>query len=280
MSRHSGLLVAPAIAWLGFAVVLPLAQLVLISFQPAGDGSGTAGWTIGNYTGFLGDPFYLRILLRTFGWSAVVTVVCLAVGYPLAVIITHAHGWARRGLVLVLLAPLLVSVVVRNYGWIILLSPNGPVARMLAAVGIDPPQMLFTPGTVVVALVHTSLAYTVMAVLGSLEGIDPAAALAAEGLGAGRLRIFWRITLPLSLPGVLAGTAIAFSLAASSFVTPEILGGPRTKFAGSLVYEQVISVLNYPFGSAIGFILSIATLLLLLLYSRLLRFGQLAAVYK
>jgi putative spermidine/putrescine transport system permease protein len=280
MASKSGLLVVPAMAWLGFAMVLPLAQLVLISFQAMPGSPTGAGWTMHNYAAFLGDPFYLGILLRTFGWSAVITIICLLLGYPLAVIMSHARGWTRRGLTLVLLAPLLVSVVVRNYGWVILLSPNGPLARGLAAMGIDPPQMLFTPGTVVVALVHTSLAYAVMAVLGSLEGIDPAALRAAEGLGAGRLRIFWRIMLPLSLPGVLGGTAIVFSLAASSFVTPQILGGPRTKFVGSLVYEQVISVLNYPFGSAIGFILSIATLALLLVYSRLLQVGRLAAAFK
>ena len=150
----------------------------------------------------------------------------------------------------------------------------------MEAAGITPPQMSFTPFAVMLALVHTSLAYTVMAVLGSLERIDPAVLRAAEGLGASGARIFFRITLPLSLPGILAGSSIVFSLAASSFVTPEILGGARVKFAGSFVYEQVVSLLNFPAGSAIGLILSLGTLALLLVYSGLMQGGRRAAAFK
>lgn len=285
MPRHLGngtwLLLAPALLWLLLFMAAPLAQLVVASFQQtASGGLAIGGFTLAHYLDFLGRAFYLQVLLNTFLWAGGVAIGCLVLGYPLALIMRGAAPGTRNLLTLVLLAPLLISLVVRNYGWLILLGPNGPVARLMEAAGITPPQMSFTPFAVMLALVHTSLAYTVMAVLGSLERIDPAVLRAAEGLGASGARIFFRITLPLSLPGILAGSSIVFSLAASSFVTPEILGGARVKFAGSFVYEQVVSLLNFPAGSAIGLILSLGTLALLLVYSGLMQGGRRAAAFK
>ncbi|TDC06924.1 ABC transporter permease [Nonomuraea longispora] len=268
--RRTGLLLAlPAIVIFALLFVAPLFTLVANSFR-----TQTGAFTIGNYARFLGDPFYREVLWNTLKVAALTTVGCLLIGYPFALYMRGRSPRVRNWLALLLLSPLLISMVIRAYGWLVVLGPNGPVAGVLAWFGITPPQLLYNDTAVLIGMVHVMLAYMVLPLMGSLDRIDPTLVPAAKGLGASGWTCFWRITLPLSAPGMLAGAMIVFSLTASSFVTPAILGGPKVKLMPYFVYTQATTTLDWPYAAAIGFVLVVVTTGLLLGYSRLLRRGR------
>jgi putative spermidine/putrescine transport system permease protein len=252
-------LLAPALALLVGFLLIPLANLLVTSFHAFSSTQGiTARWTLENYARFLFDRFYLDVLARTLRVGLETTALCILLGYPLALFLRETRGAARRWLTLLLLSPLLVSMVIRAYGWVIILGHNGPVP-------------LYTEAAIVIGLVHVSLAYMVLPILASLEQIEPSVLRAAANLGASPFTTFRRVTLPLTFPGLLAGCVIVFSLSVSAFVTPSILGGTRVKLLSTYIYDQVISLLNWPYGSAIGFVLIGVSTIALLIFSRALR---------
>ncbi|MET8868596.1 ABC transporter permease [Nonomuraea sp. NPDC004580] len=264
---RTGLLLAlPAIAIFTLLFVAPLFTLVANSFR-----TQTGAFTLDNYVRFLGDPFYRAVLWNTLKVAALTTAGCLLIGYPFALYMRGRSPRTRNWLALLLLSPLLISMVIRAYGWLVVLGPNGPVASVLKWLGITPPQLLYNDTAVLIGMVHVMLAYMVLPLMGSLDRIDPTLVPAARGLGASGWTCFWRITLPLSAPGMLAGAMIVFSLTASSFVTPAILGGPKVKLMPYFVYTQATVNLDWPYAAAIGFVLVVVTTGLLLGYSRLLR---------
>ncbi|GAA3654182.1 ABC transporter permease [Nonomuraea antimicrobica] len=273
--RRTGLLLAlPAVAIFALLFVAPLFTLVANSFR-----TQTGAFTLDNYARFLGDPFYRGVLWNTLRVAALTTAGCLLVGYPFALYLRGRSPRVRNWLALLLLSPLLISMVIRAYGWLVVLGPAGPVASVIAWLGLTPPQLLYNDTAVLVGMVHVMLAYMVLPLMGSLDRIDPTLVPAAKGLGAGGWTCFWRITLPLSAPGMLAGAMIVFSLTASSFVTPAILGGPKVKLMPYFVYTQATTTLDWPYAAAIGFVLVVVTTGLLLGYSRLLRRGRGEAVF-
>ncbi|MEU9367087.1 ABC transporter permease [Streptomyces avermitilis] len=264
--RTGLLLASPAIVVLALLFLAPLFMLVYNSFRTqAGDP------TLHNYTRFLGDSFYRDVLWHTLWIGVLTTLGCLVVGYPFAVYLRGRSPRTRNYLSLVLLSPLLISMVTRAYGWLVLLGPKGPIADAFHAVGLDAPKMLYNDTAVVVGMVHVMLAYMVLPLMGSLDRIDPALTPAAKGLGASGWTCFWRITVPLSLPGMLAGSLIVSSLTVSSFVTPAILGGPTVKLMPYFVYTEATTNLNWPYAAAIGFVLIVVTTILTAAYARLLR---------
>ncbi|WP_433509472.1 ABC transporter permease [Nonomuraea sp. CA-143628] len=267
---RTGLLLAlPAIAIFALLFVAPLFTLVANSFK-----TQTGAFTLTNYERFLGDPFYRGVLWNTLKVAAMTTLGCLLIGYPFALYLRGRSPRVRNWLALLLLSPLLISMVIRAYGWLVVLGPNGPVASVLKWAGITPPQLLYNDTAVLIGMVHVMLAYMVLPLMGSLDRIDPTLVPAAKGLGAPGWTCFWRITLPLSAPGMLAGAMIVFSLTASSFVTPAILGGPKVKLMPYFVYTQATTTLDWPYAAAIGFVLVVVTTGLLLGYARLLRRGN------
>ena len=267
---RTGLLLAlPAIVIFGLLFIAPLFTLVANSFR-----TQAGAFTLGNYERFLGDPFYRDVLWNTLRVAALTTIGCLLVGYPFALYMRGRSPRVRNWLSLLLLSPLLISMVIRAYGWLVVLGPNGPVAAVIQWLGLTPPQLLYNDTAVLIGMVHVMLAYMVLPLMGSLDRIDPTLVPAAKGLGAPGWTCFWRITLPLSAPGMLAGAMIVFSLTASSFVTPAILGGPKVKLMPYFVYTQATTTLDWPYAAAIGFVLVVVTTGLLLGYSRLLRRGH------
>lgn len=252
-------LLAPALIVLIAFFVIPLLALLSTSFHGYSQTQGvTPQWTLENYRRFLFDRFYLDVLLRTLRVGLITTLICALLGYPVAMHLHQTRGARRNALLLLLLSPLLVSMVIRAYGWVIILAHN-------------PVVPLYTESAIVLGLVHVSLAYMVLPILASLEHIDPSVLRAAANLGASPWTTFRRVTLPLSFPGLLAGSVIVFSLSVSAFVTPSILGGTRVKLLSTFIYDQIISLLNWPYGSAIGFVLIAVSTVLLLVFSRLLR---------
>lgn len=177
----------------------------------------------------------------------------------------------RSVMVLVTLGPLLISVVVRTLGWAILLGNKGVINTALIDLGLieRPIKMMYTPGGIVLALVHVMIPFMVLAVWASLQRQDPATETAAESLGAGPLTVFWRVVLPQVTPGILSGSLIVFSLSASAFATPAILGGRRVKVVATTVYDEFMNTLNWPLGAAIAMLLLVSVLVIMVAWNRL-----------
>ena len=270
--RGAGLLVLPNLAWLALFMLGPLLTLFVISFRGYEAGRGIQDfWTLSHYVNFLTDAYHLEILGRTMRLGLVVTLWCLVLGYPLAYGLSRLRGFPRALLYFVVLLPLLTSAVVRTFGWMILLSNNGFLNRTLMDLGIldDPIRFMYSMNGIVIALVQVLLPFMVLALDAALLNIDPRIVEAARNLGAGTVRVFLQVTLPLSLPGVLSGSVLVFTLAVSAFVTPSLIGGPRVPVMATLIYQQGMSLLNWPFGGAIAFAMLATVVLLFLIAMRL-----------
>jgi putative spermidine/putrescine transport system permease protein len=233
-------------------------------------------WTLANYVAFASDPFHYKAFLTTLRIGLIVTVTALLLGYPVAYLLAVSR---RKHLLLFLIVlPLMMDVLVRAYGWIVLLSRSGLVNRVFVATGMfaRPMQFLGTETAVVLELLHEVLPFMILPIAGVLQRIDPALREAAVGLGAAPFTAFLRVTLPLSLPGLLAGTLLTFSLAMSAFVAPLVLGGGRVPMMSILIQQQMTMLLNWPAGAAQAVVLVALVSLLLLGYARVLREGPAA----
>ena len=261
------LLIAPNFIWLLLfmaGALFVLGVMSLRGYEPGGRGILDT-WELTHYTAFLSDPFFLNVLWRSLVISAAVTLVCIVLAFPLAYWLSRLRGTARAILYLAVLIPLLTSAVVRTFGWMILLANNGFLNKSLIAIGItdSPIRMMYNEVGIIIALAEVLLPFMVLALDAALLNIDRQLYDAARNLGAGAVRIFWQVTLPLSMPGVVSGSVLVFSLAISAYVTPALIGGPRVPVMSTTIYQQGIALLNWPFGAAIAFIL-LATLIVLL----------------
>lgn len=250
-------LVLPPLALFLVGFVAPLVYLFLMSLHaPSETELYGRALTLENYTRILLDPFYLLIIRRTLSAAAAVAGLALLLGYPIALAIA-GMGPRRRGLVLVLvLFPLMVSNVIRAYGWIAILGRQGVINNVLREAGVieRPLLLLYSIDTVVVGLLTILLPYMVISLVNSLRTIDRAYHEAAQSLGAGPFRVFLHVTLPLSAPGVASGLLLVFLLTLSAYVTVALLGGPRSKLLVSLVYDAVV-VFQWPRAASLAFVL-------------------------
>jgi putative spermidine/putrescine transport system permease protein len=272
MRRSAGIwLATPLILLLGVYFVLPLVLLLGESFRPVVIGQPTApGLTLANYVRFLGDPFYLGTLRATLVLGLVVTGVAMLLAYPVAYGLARGrHRW-RTVLRLCVVAPLLVSVVIRTYGWIVLLATNGVVNQALLALRLvdEPVKFMFTHTGVAIGLVHFGLPVAILSLVGVIEAVDPALEEAARGLGAGPGQTFLRITLPLTIPGIAAGAMLVFSLTVAAFVTPALMGGPSLVVLSTLIYQTMTVTLEWGFGAAVATILLVVATALFLVSQR------------
>jgi putative spermidine/putrescine transport system permease protein len=238
--------------------------------------------TLFNYKKFLLDRFYLGVLGTTLRISLFVTLAALVTGYPVATYLHRAGPRERAVLMLLIVSPLLVSLVIRSYGWVIVLGPRGLINTVLTSLHViaTPLKLIHTETAVVVGLTHVFYPFMVLAIYSSLQNIDPAVVHAAQNLGASPRQAFWRVTLPLSVPGVVAGSLIVFALSVSSFVTPALLGGPWVKVVAYLAWEQNLVVLDWSFAAAIAVILLAVTAAIMYAYNRLVERGWFAGVFQ
>jgi putative spermidine/putrescine transport system permease protein len=221
----------------------------------------------------LGDSYYYEIFFRT-GWiAALTTLICVLVGAPEAYILSRMGKPWRSIFLLVILAPLLVSVVVRAFGWSLLLGPAGVVNQVFALFGIGTVKMLYTSTAVVVALVHVMLPFMVIPVWTSLQKLDPMVESAALSLNASQWTVMRRIVLPQITPGLLSGSLIVFGLSASALAIPGLLGGRRLKMVATLIYDEYLHELNWPLGAAIALALLVINLVIMLSYNAVLEGG-------
>ena len=243
----------PALVLLFLFFLFPVVRMLGFSVE-----AGTLDW----YAKALGEGLYLQVFWNTFEIALLVTAICLLLGYPLGFLIaTTTPGWATLGFIFVLL-PLWTSVLVRTYAWMVLLGRNGVFNRWLIEAGIitDPLPLLHNFNGVLIGMVHVLLPYMVLPIYGAVRRLDPALVAAAEGLGASNWRIFWRIYLPLTLPGIFAGAVIVFVLSLGFYITPALLGGGKVMMVAVMIEQEVRQTLNWPFAAALSAVLLALTL--------------------
>ncbi len=274
---RTGLLLGPGALWLVCFFVVPLAILLAYSVMRRGAYGGVEpGFTLEHYARVL-DPLYLGILRRTVVLSLATTAICFLLGYPTALVIARSGRWRNLLLFLVVL-PFWTSALVRTYAMIFLLRDTGFLNAALRALGVlrEPLHLLYTEGAVLAGLVYGALPFMVLPIYASLEKLDPVLLEAAEGLGARPWARFRRVTLPLTLPGVAAGSLLVFIPTLGAFVVPDLLGGAKQMMLGNLVQNQFGPARNWPFGSAASFLVMSLVLAAVLLWLRRRDRGALA----
>ena len=266
---HWLLVAVPAAVLLVF-FVLPNALLLSASFLKTEAQRLTNEPTLDNYRFLLTRTLYLQVFLRTFFVGLSVGLLDVVLGFPLAYFLVRTRSRWKGALIALSLAPLLASVVVRTYGWYIILNRFGVANDALLALGLLDERIAFMPstGAIVIGLAHALLPYTVLTIMSSLNGINPNLESAAMSLGATRTRTFFNVVLPLSLPGIAGGFILVFSIAISAYATPVILGGPATQVAATAIYGFILQILDWSLGAALAVILIASSLALLYAASR------------
>ncbi len=262
-------LLLPGLGWLVLFFLVPIALMLGVSFMPRGVYGGVeAGFTLEHYRRFF-DPLYLGILGRTLVWALACTGLSLGLGFPVAYVIARAGRW-RGVLLLLVVLPFWTSFLVRTFAMIFLLRDTGLINAGLIALGLleRPVALLYTPLAVITGLVYGFLPFMVLPIYASLEKQDPALLEAAALLGAGPAAGFFRVTLPLARPGIVAGCLLVFIPALGSFLTSDLLGGARQFMIGNLVQNQFTAARNWPFGSAASLIVMLAVLLAVVAWLR------------
>jgi putative spermidine/putrescine transport system permease protein len=261
---NSLLAAAPALLFLGFLYLVPMAMLLA---QSVADGS------LVHYEKALTDGLYVRVLVDTLLIAAYVSAICLVLGYPVAYLLAVAPGrWATAGLIFVLL-PFWTSILVRTYGWMVLLGRNGIINRALIENGLitAPLPLLNNMTGVMIGMVHVLLPYMIFPLYAVMRRMDTGLTSAAEGLGAPGWQVFRRIYFPLTLPGVLAGVTLVYVLSIGFFITPALLGGGKVTMMAVLIEQQVRTFLNWGFAAALSAVLLVATLIVYVVLRRVLR---------
>ncbi len=254
------LLVVPLAVVHGLCFVLPLVLFAYNAFL-AMQGPALVGGdlTLNNFAAVLLDPYYRVAFLRTIALSALTAAVTLVLGYPVAYMLSRARGMWTRAMLLVLVSSMFVSLVVRTLGWKTVLDENGLVGALVARAPLvgGTVKLLNTPLGILIGLVHTELPFMILILLPVLQSISPALEEAAAGLGAGRALILWRVLLPLSLPGVVAGGLLVFSVSMGLYVPPALLGGNLVSTVPTLIYSETMVALNYPLAAALSTVLAV-----------------------
>lgn len=258
-SRKGLLLAMPATIFLILAFAFPLLYLFVLSFRPTNEYSETLdGFTFDQYAVIFGREYLSSALLNSLQIAVMTTIGCAVLAYPVAWILAHSKASVFRTVTfLVVVSPLLTSVVVRSYGWRVILSADGPLNRTLIALGIvdQPVSLLLAEPVVLLTIIHVLLPFAIITLTTSLRMIDETLFLASESLGSGPVRTFFSVTLPLSVPGLLSGAMLVFALSLGIYVTPLLIGGANQSLVGLRIYEQVMTLFNQPIGAAFSYVL-------------------------
>ncbi len=287
------LLIAPTLLWMIVLLIIPLILTLVVSFgRRSPEGEVIFTFTLDNYIRLLGlqpdclnpfacfDPLYVSILFRSLSLAFNTTVIVILLAYPLAYFIARAPRKQRNTFLFLVLVPLWTNFVIRVYAWMMLLRTQGAINGVLGwlaslfGIPFTPLEMLYTPGAVLTGMVYEFLPFMILPIYTSLEKIDPALYEAAADLGANALKTFWRITLPLSMPGVVAGTILVFIPVMGTFVVSDLLGGKQVILVGNLIQRQFLDARDPTFGSAASLVLMVMTLIVTLFYTRKFGFGK------
>jgi spermidine/putrescine transport system permease protein len=265
----------PPLAYLVVFFAIPTLIMVLASFRTPGefgglaplvDEAGRLDLNVDSYVRFFTETVYAAVFVKSIGYALVTTLLCLALAYPLAALIAKSPKKYRDLLLLLVILPFWSNFLIRVYAWMIILGPQAALARsvngVLAWFGHEPVPLLFSSFAVLVCLVYVHLPFMVLPLYANLEKHDQSLLDAAQDLGAGAWQRFWRITFPLSLPGVYAGAALVFIPALGIFAIPDILGGPDDSLIGNVIKQQFLETRDWPFGSVLSIVLTVAAVTL------------------
>jgi ABC-type spermidine/putrescine transport system permease subunit I len=256
-------LAGPYALFLLLLLIVPFANVALYSVHPYSPTKIVLPeLTFDNY-GKLFDLYYVRLFTRTLRLGLVTTVVCALFGYPLAYWLARARPRLQTLGLFLLIMPLMVSTVIRIFGWIVILGRKGLVNEALVGLGLEPVKLLYTETAVIIGLVNIFMPFMVLPLMAAIERIPPSLEEAARNLGANWCQMFLRTILPLSLPGLISGSLLVYSVSISAFVTPALMGSPRERMAGQQIYDEVLVSFNWPSASSLALTLVLLTLLLL-----------------
>jgi spermidine/putrescine transport system permease protein len=293
-STQGTLLALPTVLWMTALLIIPLLLTTVISFGTrSADGGVIPSFSLNNYVRLLGystkcdngaascfDPLYIQILWRSLTLAFNTTTLVIALAYPLAYFVARAHPRKRNTYLFLVLIPLWTNFVIRVYAWIMLLRKEGVINLVIGwmahflHIPFTPLEMLYTPGAVLVGMVYEFLPFMILPIYTSLEKIDNSLYEAAADLGANTIKTFLRITLPLSMPGVVAGTILVFIPVMGTFIVSDILGGRQVILVGNLIQRQFLDARDPTFGSAASLILMVLTLIVTYFYTRKFGFGE------
>lgn len=279
---QSLLLLAPAVIWYGIFFLAPLINMVVISFgESSGYGGPPAlGFHLDSYRQLL-NPLYLKVFGTTLRMAFLGTVACLVVGYPLAYFLATRAGRHKTTLLLLIIVPFWTSFLIRTYAWETILDSDGVLSNILQSLGITHGSLnvLYTPTAIFIGIVYNYLPLMIFPLYVALERLDKRLVEASKDLGAGRIATFWRVTLPLTLPGVVTGCLLVFIPLTGEYLIPAILGGSKNLFMGNLIGEQFQgqgASSDWPFGAALG--VTVVVLLLIIVNMYLLAFRRVQSV--
>ncbi|ACB77072.1 ABC transporter permease [Opitutus terrae] len=251
-SWRAWLLLAPMVLWLVLFVVLPSVILLVYSFCERDElGRVVYTFTTENFIRVF-DPVYVRIFARSIGYAGLTTIICVVVGYPVAFCVARAREEWRQRLLLLVMIPFWTSFLIRTYAWITILKKEGLLNGLLEGLALPSVELLYTPTAVIIGLVYAYLPFMILPIYGSAEKLDGALIEAAYDLGAGPLRVFSSVIIPLTLPGIAAGTLLVFVPAIGMFAITDLMGGARVPMIGNVIQNQFMQARDWPFGAALG----------------------------
>lgn len=262
-------LVIPYIIWAALMLILPMVLILLYSFTEHGNSIISFSVTFDHYIKFFSDPDFLLVLWRSFGIAVKTTIICLLLGYPIAYYIARSSERLQGILVLCITVPTWINMLVRTYAWIGLLSEGGLFQKLLSLIGFGDVEILYTEFSVLLGMVYNFLPFMILQINTSLCKMDQSLLNASADLGATPMQTFWKVTFPLSLPGVINGITLVFLPAISAFFIPKLLGGGQYFLIGNLIENQFITVGEWNFGSAISIIMASVMMLLMMMVKRL-----------
>lgn len=254
-------LTIPYIVWMIIMILVPMLMIVLYAFTDQGNSVTTIRFTLDNFSRFFSDHVFMGVLRRSLVIALMTTVVCIALGYPIAYAIARRSERFKVFWVLLITLPTWINMLVRTYAWMGILQDDGPINRFLMMLGLEPVTMIHTSFAVVLGMVYNFIPFMILQIYASLTKMDTSLLEASSDLGANKAQSFLRITLPLSLPGVISGITLVFLPAVSSFFIPKLLGGGQYVLIGNVIETEFLTSGDWNFGSAISLIMAVIIML-------------------
>ncbi len=267
---------APVLFWMLMFLLIPLALVLVVSLATRGVYGGVVyKFTFENYIRFI-DPIYLKLLIDSVYVALLTTLACLGLGYPFAYYVARSNPKYRNLLLMLVMLPFWTNFLIRTYAWMVILRTEGVINTVLQNLGLiqDPLSLLYNQGAVLLGMIYGYLPFMVLPLYASIEKLDQSLLEAAQDLGANPVQTFWKVTLPLTLPGVAAGSILVFVPALGMFVVPDLLGGAKSMLVGNLIQNQFLAARNWPFGAAASIIVMVVSLVMVFLYARWVGMGS------
>lgn len=271
--KHYKSLVQPYVVWIAIFILIPMLLIVLYAFTKHGNETLTLQFTLENFLRFFKDTVFIDVLITSLRIALITTVICVLLGYPVAYLISKMDANKSALFVLLITAPTWINMLVRTYAWIGILSDNGLINMLLGFFGIPAVKLIHTEGAVILGMVYNFIPFMILQIHSSLAKMDKSLVEASYDLGANPVLTFFKITFPLSLPGVISGITLVFLPAVSSFFIPKLLGGGGQMLVGNLIENYFVTTGDWNFGSAISMIMAIVIMISMYLTKKFDREG-------